>query len=158
MKIVVVTLTAILLGCAKEEQTDDSLTAAEGRALAQEAFIFGMPLIYFSINQGVMTNVAKPEGARAPYNQFAHFREFADPSNRTVVAWNVDTLYSIGTLDIRAEPIVLTVPDTGDRWWLMQILDAWTTFPLRRGLAQRATKAVTTRSLARTGTARYRRT
>jgi len=96
MKIVVVTLTAILLGCAKEEQTDDSLTAAEGRALAQEAFIFGMPIIYFSINQGVMTNVAKPEGARAPYNQFAHFREFADPSNRTVVAWNVDTLYSIG--------------------------------------------------------------
>ena len=132
-KIVVVTLTAILFGCAKEKQAGDNLTAAEARALAQEAFIFGMPLIYYSINQGVMTNVPKPEGARAPYNQFAHFREFADPTNRTVVAWNVDTLYSIGTLDLTAEPIVLTVPDTGDRWWLMQILDAWNDVPAAPG-------------------------
>src|SRR5688572_24089170 len=37
------------------------------------------------------------------------------------------------TLDIRAEPIVRTVPDTGDRWWLMQILDAWNDVPAAPG-------------------------
>lgn len=108
----------------------NNLTAAEARALAREAYVFGMPLVYYAVNQGVMTNVPTPEGGRAPYNQFAHFR---DPSNRTVVAWNVDTLYSIGTLDVTAEPINLTVPDTGDRWWLMQILDAWNDVPAAPG-------------------------
>src|SRR5687768_15721836 len=99
-KIIIGTLAAILCGCAKEEQAatqpGNDLSAAEARALAREAYVFGMPLMYYAVNQGVMTNVPKPEGSRAPYNQFAHFREFADPSNRTVVAWNVDTLYSIG--------------------------------------------------------------
>jgi hypothetical protein len=43
------------------------------------------------------------------------------------------TLYSIGTLDLAAEPIVLTVPDTGERWWLMQILHAWNDVPAAPG-------------------------
>ncbi len=109
------------------------LTPSEAKAIAQEAFVFGLPAVYFALNQDVMTNVPKPEGALAPLNQFAHFREFPDASNRTVVAWNVDTLYSIGTLDLTAEPLVLSIPDMGDRWWLMQMLDAWNDVPAAPG-------------------------
>jgi hypothetical protein len=113
--------------------SDDEPTTAEAKAIAQEAYVFGLPLVYFALQQDVMTKVAKPEGGRAPLNQFVHFREFPDASNRAVVAWNVDTLYSIGSLDLTAEPLVLTVPDMGDRWWLMQIIDAWNDVPAAPG-------------------------
>ena len=88
----------------------------------------------------------KPEGSRAPFNQFAHYRDFPDPTNRTVVIWNVDTLYSIGTLDVTAEPIVLSIPPMGDRWWLMQILDTWNDVPAAPGRGPKGTRAATSRS------------
>jgi hypothetical protein len=115
------------------EKRGNKLAPAEAKAIAQDAYVFGLPPVYFALNQDVMTNVAKPEGGRAPLNQFAHFREFPDPSNRTVVIWNVDTLYSIGTLDLTAEPLVLSIPEMGDRWWLMQVLDAWNDVPAAPG-------------------------
>jgi hypothetical protein len=70
-KIIVRTLAAILFGCAKEEQPAtqpvDNLTAAEARVLAHEAYVVGRPLLYYAVNQAVITNVPKA----------------ADPSNRT---------------------------------------------------------------------------
>ncbi len=115
------------------EKIGDKLTPVEAKAIARDAFVFGLPPVYFALNEDVMTNVAKPEGGRAPLNQFAHFREFPDPSNRTVVLWNVDTLYSIGTLDLTTEPLVLSIPEMGNRWWLMQVIDAWNDVPAAPG-------------------------
>ena len=69
------------------------------------------------------------EGSRAPINQFAHFREFPDASNKTVVGFNVDTLYSLAQLDLSPEPMVLSVPEMGDRFWIMQIIDGWNNVP-----------------------------
>ena len=88
-----------------------------------------MPTAYIAIQQEILTNMPKPEGARAPYNYFAHYRDFPDPTNRTVVIWNVDALDSIGTLNILAEPIVLSVPPMDDRRWPMQVLDNWNDVP-----------------------------
>jgi hypothetical protein len=142
-------LVAALLGVTMlsraDEQPSDKLTPAEARAIAQEAYVFGLPLIYIAVNQDVLANVAKPEGGRAPLNQFAHFREFPGPSNRTVVAWNVDTLYSIGTLDLTTEPLVLSVPEMGERWWLMQIVDAWNDVPAAPGTRTVGGKGITAR-------------
>jgi hypothetical protein len=107
-----------------------TLSPAEAKAIARESYLFALPLVYQSIQTDVVTNVPSAEGARgAPVNQFAHHRTFPDPSNRTVVAWNVDTLYSIAALDLTIEPMVLSVPPMGDRWWLMQILDFWNDVP-----------------------------
>ena len=81
-----------------------------------------------------MTNVAKPEGGRAPFNQFDHHREFPDAANNKIVGMNVDTLYSLANLNLRAEPIVLSVPPMeGNRWWIMQIIDAWNDVPAAPG-------------------------
>ena len=66
-----------------------------------------------------------PEPPRAPFNQFVHYREFPDAENKAIVGFNVDTLYSLAQLDLSGEPMVLSVPETGNRWWLMQLLDAW---------------------------------
>ena len=129
-------LTTGLSACGKKDESVKdvgALTAAEAKDIAKDGFIFGLPLVYFAQQQGILTNVPRPEGTRAPYNQFAHYRDFPDPSNRTVVGWNVDTLYSIGTLDLTDEPIVLSVPPMGKRWWLMQIIDQWDDVPAAPG-------------------------
>src|SRR5215813_3022056 len=110
-------------------QADQKLTADEARTLARDAWVFGMPLVYVEKQIDALTHVTKPEGHFAPINQFAHYREFPDASNRTVVGINVDTLYSLAQLDLSNGPIVLSVPDMGNRYWLMQLVDAWNNVP-----------------------------
>jgi hypothetical protein len=48
------------------------LTPADARTITQEGYVFGLPLVYIAQQADVMTNVAKPEGGRAPFNQFDH--------------------------------------------------------------------------------------
>ena len=108
---------------------DQGLKPDDARALAQEAWVFGLPLVYIEKQIDVLTHVTKPQGALAPINQFAHYREFPDASNKTVVGFNVDTLYSLAQLDLTQGPMVLSIPDMGNRYWLMQIVDAWNNVP-----------------------------
>jgi hypothetical protein len=109
------------------------VSAEQARGLAQDAFLFGLPLVYIDTQVGVLSHVPKPEGARAPINQFAHYRAFPNASNKTVVGFNVDTLYSLAQLDVSEEPIVLSVPEMGDRFWIMQIIDGWNNVPQAPG-------------------------
>src|SRR5262245_66682494 len=76
-------------------QADPKLTPDEARTLARDAWVFGMPLVYIEKQIDALTHVTKPEGHFAPINQFAHYREFPDASNRTIEGFNVDTLYSL---------------------------------------------------------------
>jgi hypothetical protein len=103
-----------------------SVSPQDAGALAREAYAFGYPLVLMDATARLETSVARPEGIRAPLNQFAHLREFPDPSFTTVVSPNADTLYSSVFFDLRAEPIVLSIPDSGGRYYLMPMLDAWT--------------------------------
>ncbi len=62
----------------------------------------------------------------APVNLFAHATKLGSPDDR-FVSVNNDTLYSIAVqCDVTAEPLVLHVPDTRDRYYVMQFVDAWT--------------------------------
>ena len=99
--------------------------AAAG-ALAVEAYLYGYPLVIMDVTREVSTSVPRGEGAKAPLNQFAHLRAFPDYTFTDVVSPNADTLYSIAWLDLKAEPIVLSVPALGKRYYLMQLMDAWT--------------------------------
>ncbi len=117
----------------QKAQKTTAITAAEANAIAQEAYIFGLPLVYVAVSFDAETNVAKPAGIRAPINQFAHVREFPDAKANPIVGMNVDTLYSIGHLDLAVEPIVLSVGEMGDRWWIMQLIDAWNDVPASPG-------------------------
>ena len=108
---------------------DTVVSSDEARRIAEKTFLFGLPLVYMSVQAEVATSVEHPEGGKAPFNQFAHFREFPDASNRQIVGLNVDTLYSLASLDLSSEPIVMSVPEMHSRWWLMQLLDAWNDVP-----------------------------
>ncbi len=64
---------------------------------------------------------------KGPLNTWSHSRRLADPSDRAIVALNVDTPYSYCWLDLRAEPIVITLPafDAG-RYMSAMLVDLYT--------------------------------
>jgi hypothetical protein len=94
--------------------------------IATEAYLFGYPLVTVELTRRVLTNVAQPEGTRAPLNQFARLRQYPDASFTAVTAPNADTLYSNAFLDLGPEPYVLAWPDMGSRYYLFPMLDGWT--------------------------------
>jgi hypothetical protein len=102
------------------------LTAAEATELGTEAYIYGYPLVTVEFTRRVTTNVVEPTGLRAPMGQFANVRNFPDASYKDVTAPNADTLYSSAWLDVSKEPYVLSLPDEGDRYFLIPMLDGWT--------------------------------
>jgi hypothetical protein len=102
------------------------LSEEQAFQLGVEAYVYGYPLILMDITKALSTAVAAPQGLKAPINQFAHLKAFPDASFTTVVSPNADTLYSVAWLDLSLEPIILSVPDTDGRYYLMPMLDAWT--------------------------------
>ena len=103
-----------------------ALTEDEAAKVAEDAYIFGYPLVLMDVTKTISTAVPKPAGARAPINQFAHVRAFPDATYTDVVSPNADTLYDLAWLDLAKEPMVLSVPDMGKRYYLMQLVEAWT--------------------------------
>jgi len=61
-----------------------------------------------------------------PHNMFNSFREYPAGDFKTVVRPNFDTLYSSAFLDLTKQPVVVSVPDTGGRYYLLPMLDVWT--------------------------------
>ncbi len=102
------------------------ITEEEAVKLGTSAYIYGYPLVTMDVTRQVMTNVANPEGMKAPMGQFAHAREYPNASFRDVTAPNADTLYSVAWLDLSKEPYILHIPATKERYYLMPLLSAWT--------------------------------
>jgi hypothetical protein len=96
--------------------------------VAADAYRYAYPLVMMELTRRQMTNVADAHSAmlRAPLNQFSHAREYPAADSKEVVRFNFDTLYSFAWLEVRTEPVVLSVPDAGDRYYLAPMLDMWT--------------------------------
>jgi hypothetical protein len=103
-----------------DEKDRETMTTAE------QAVIYGLPLVMMDLTMKRLTNVKEAKGIAAPINQFANAPIVPTAAFKNVVRANVDTLYSSAFLDLSAEPIVLSVPDTGGRYYLMPMIDAWT--------------------------------
>ncbi len=97
-------------------------------SLVKQAYIFGYPLVLMDATKKVSTNVPAPIPNKpiAPVNQFGHFRTFPDANFKDVVRPNCDTYYSLAWLDLSTEPLVLSVPNTNGRYYLLPMLDAYT--------------------------------
>ncbi len=106
--------------------TTPLLSEDQACQLGIEAYIYGYPLVLMDVTKALATTVAAPQGMKAPLNQFAHLSAFPDASFTDVVSPNADTLYSAAMLDLSLEPIILSLPDTAGRYYLMPMLDAWT--------------------------------
>lgn len=102
------------------------LKPAELRALVQEAVVYGYPLVLMDTSKQVMTSSASYGRETAAVNEFSHSRKIPDASYTGAVSPSVDTLPSSAWVDLSNEPIVLSVPATGQRYYTMSILDGWT--------------------------------
>ena len=111
--------------------------------LASDAYVFGYPLVTMEMTRRVITNVAAPEGTRAPMGQIIKLRQYPDSSFRDVTAPNADTLYTTAFFDVGKEPWVLSVPDMKDRYFLLPLLDGWTNVFQVPGKRTTGTKAQT---------------
>jgi hypothetical protein len=105
----------------------DTPTATEQRAIAREAYLFLYPLVTMDVTRLVALNSdPKVSGIGAPPNTFNHIRTFPPADMRQVVRPNFDTLYSSAWLDLTRGPVVVSAPDTGDRFYLLPMIDMWT--------------------------------
>lgn len=93
--------------------------------IAQQGVAFGLPLVLMDLTRQVRTNAVEPGPYWAPVNQLAQNTEYHDASYKVVVRSNVDSLYTMAWLNLKAEPIVLSVPETHGRFYLFQMLDMW---------------------------------
>lgn len=103
------------------------MTDEQLEQLATEAWLYGYPLVTAGVTKDVMTDVSARDDDRrkAPVNQFCYMRRTPDSSFSEVVSPNADTLYSSAWLDLSEQPLVLSLPDFGDRFWMVPILTAW---------------------------------
>jgi hypothetical protein len=95
------------------------------REIAAKAYTFAYPLVLMEFTRRETLNHPGQFGL-ALTNMFTHAAAFPNDTFRQVVRPNADTLYSSSWLDLSKEPVLLHVPDTHSRFYLMQFLDAWT--------------------------------
>lgn len=122
-------LTLILTGCSKpapDETAKVDENPIDVGAIAIESYIFGYPLVTMEMTRRVMTNVAAPEGTRAPMGHIVRMREYPTAEFRDVTAPNADTLYTTAWIDVGKEPWILSLPDMEDRYFLFPMLEGWT--------------------------------
>ena len=93
------------------------------KAIAEEGFIYGLPLV---MNYAVMNEFAvdtKSSQFKAPFNKLHNDHHVATPADTAVITPNSDTPYSILWADLRAEPLVITVPAVSrKRYYSVQLI------------------------------------
>jgi hypothetical protein len=102
------------------------LAAQELHSIARDAYVFGYPLVLMDLTRTVALTASSSLLERATPNRLVHARAFPDHTFHDVVSPNADTLYSTAWLDLQQGPVVLGVPEMKGRYYLMQLLDAWT--------------------------------
>jgi hypothetical protein len=117
-------LTSLSFALALTTARAADLTPSETKAIAEEAFIYGLPLV---MNYAVMYEYAVDKGGpqyKAPFNQIKNEPRVFTYEDTAIITPNSDTPYSFLWLDLRAEPMVLSVPAVPkERYYAVQLID-----------------------------------
>jgi hypothetical protein len=90
-----------------------------------EAYVYGFPLIMMDLTKEVSTAVPTASEFTAPINQFSVMTHYPDSSFRAVARTGLDTLFAVSWADLDKEPLVLSVPDTNGRYYVIALFDMW---------------------------------
>ncbi len=107
------------------------MTKASVQMMGRMAYVWGWPLVYVDNQRTALTKAPKtalvagvmPVG---PMNQVVMLTNYVDPREKFIPIPNQDVVYGLGWLSLAEEPVVLQVPDFGDRFWTFPVYDART--------------------------------
>jgi hypothetical protein len=137
-------LGAALAPGAMAQGASQAITEQEAQAIAVDAYIYFYPLITMDVTRRQFTNIAPgKELGKGPMNMFNNVPEYPPADFKGVVRPNFDTLYSVAWLDLIKEPVMVSVPDTGGRYYLLPMLDMWTDVFASPGWRTTGTQAAT---------------
>lgn len=115
--------TSLLLSAAPAK-ADDWPSILEAKNIAEEGFIYGLPIV---MNYSVMYEYAVDKDSsqfKAPFNHIKNDSQVYTYKDTAVVTPNSDTPYSLAWLDLRAEPIIISVPAVEkQRYYSVQLVD-----------------------------------
>ncbi len=95
----------------------------ESSNTAKQAFSFAYPLVLMDLTHRAMAAGAGPEQP-APFNQFFHFPQPAGQFT-ALVCPVPDALHSSAWLNVKEEPMVVSVPASGGRFYTGSFFHAW---------------------------------
>ncbi len=112
-------------GCEKKNTSGAAAPGIEEtKAIAEEGFIYGLPIV---MNYAVMNEYAvdtRSSQFKAPFNQIYNLHRVATYEDTAIITPNSDTPYSMLWADLRAEPMVLSVPAVDKkRYYSVQLTD-----------------------------------
>jgi hypothetical protein len=115
-----------LLSCVFSAQAQ-TVTPETARAIAREATIYGFPMVdNYRILYSYFVDKGGPE-YKAPWNTLVNNARVYTPDDTAIQTPNSDTPYSYVGADLRAEPLVFTVPAVEkDRYYSLQFIDLYT--------------------------------
>lgn len=106
---------------------DFTATPSEARAIAKEAYLYGYPVV--EMYKTLYTQAVDKGGVnfKAPFNHIGNTAQVFTPKDTTLATPNPDTPYSFVWMDLRSEPLVLTLPKIEDnRYYSVQLVDLYT--------------------------------
>jgi len=109
---------------AQEAENKTDWREQNAYTLGVQAYIFGFPYVYLPSLRWDWVARPKPPNElslSAPINHFSHVRRLADASYRSGGSPNQDTLYSMAWVDVGDEPVILSHPDMGNRYFTFQL-------------------------------------
>ena len=112
---------------APKSGNETGLSPAEVRQISNDAFVYGFPMVasYNTLYRQVVDTT--DHDYRSPFNVIASASDVATPEDKFVVTPNSDTPYSFLWMDLRAEPIVVTLPKIEKgRYYSGQLIDLYT--------------------------------
>ena len=108
-------------------KASENITPEEARKIAREAYIYGNPVVdNYRIQYDYFVNKQSAE-YKAPWNQIFSMARVFTSEDKTIQSANSDTPYSFVGMDLRTEPLILTVPPIDDeRYFSLQFIDSYT--------------------------------
>lgn len=103
-----------------------SLTPPDAKAIATDAYLYAYAMLYNY--KTLFQQAIDPSfpGYVGGFNRYRHYSRGFSPADKDIVTPSNDTPYSWAWLDLRAEPMVVSVPASPDRYYVLQWFDLYT--------------------------------
>jgi hypothetical protein len=111
--------------------TGTRITEPYARMIARQAYFWAWPMMNVFNRRLAFKDFPEPGLMGgivpvAPLNRLSMLSNYIEPQERVVACPNQDVVYGAGSIGLDIEPVVIQVPDCGDRFWVYQVVDVRT--------------------------------